>query len=119
MRRQERAPKGFFHHAKWHDWVVCRSCGGLVEDWGLHMPCPVTELEELRERLGMGADREACMNEMEAAAVARAEGNAVVEASAWQQIRGIFRLKPAKNGGWNGADWPQIRRSISTANDSS
>jgi len=61
------APPRTFHHARWHDWWVCRSCGSVVEDWSVHVPCPKEELDELRGQLPKTA-AEVAADELAAAA---------------------------------------------------
>lgn len=87
MRRSATAPRAAFHHAKWHDWYVCRGCGCVVEDWERHSPCPRAELDELRGLLD--EDGAEGLDLADAASQARAEGAAeITEASMWRRYWG-------------------------------
>lgn len=102
--RNSPPPRAAYHHAKWHDWWVCRACGAVVEDWPQHDEWHDTQ----------GGPRPADAYALEVAAReaesagdglrerANAEGNAVVEASGWwptwradlRQAREMLRLRP-------------------------
>jgi len=105
MKRLAKPPKGAFHHAKWHNWWVCRVCGALVEDWAVHDPCTAALMDDLFElvrhlagRLGVDVGEIGGLDIEGTVAAGRAEGNAVVEASvwreSWRQVREVFRLRP-------------------------